>query len=256
MWFQDGYQPSGQVEHVLPDGSSRIIINLDETPFRHFSSDFNTEYTFDDLILTGVHSEPVFLDSSTRISTIVIVLKEGAIPSLFKIPAIEFQNQVVPLEDLPLASLPELKEKLHTSSKPDEKLQVLEAYLYYQLGSFSLSSNPAVCYAVEQICNCKGTVNISEILDKTGYTRRWFIKLFRETVGITPKLFARIIRFQHSLDLLQPEVIPNFADIALQSGYYDQSHFNHDFREFSGISPMEYHSKQGKEKNHLFADLE
>lgn len=251
MWFQSGYQPSGKVEHVLPGGGSQIIINLDAIPFRHFSSDFKTEYTFEDFILTGVHSKPVFLDSSTRISTIGIVLKEGATLSLFNIPASEFHNQIIPLNDLSLSDISKLREMLHNFSKPEIKLQVIAASLNDWLFSGSFVPNPAACYAVEQIRDHKGNISIAEILNQTGYSRRWFIQLFRQTVGMTPKHFSRIIRFQHTLDLLQTRKTPYLADIALQGGYYDQSHLNHDFREFSGISPMEYYNRRGEEKNHL-----
>lgn len=256
MWFQSGYQPSSQVEHILPGGGSQIILNLDTIPFRHLSSDLKTEYTFDDFILTGVHSKPVFLDSSTRISTIGIVLKEGAIPSLLNIPAAEFHNRVIPLDDLPLSNISKLRDMLHNLSKPENKLQVLEAYLHDRFFSGSSAPNPAACYAVEQIRNHNGNISITEILNKTGYSRRWFIDLFRQTVGITPKCFARLIRFQHTLDLIQTSKTPHLTAIALQGGYYDQSHFNHDFREFGGISPMAYYNNRGEEKNHLLINPE
>lgn len=251
MWFQDGYRPSGKAERVLPGGSSQIILNLGGKRFRHFSPDLNTSYEFDDLILTGVHSKPVFLDSTTRISTIGIVLKEGAIPALLKLPATEFQNQVIALENLSLTGLSELKEKLHTtSSKPIAKLQLIENYLY-QLISPSHHPSPAMNFAVDQIRQTNGQINISEILEQTGYSRRWFIKKFRDTVGITPKLFARVYRFQHAVDLIRSEDSPNFPNIALECGYYDQSHFNHDFKDLSGIPPLDYHCTHGEEKNHL-----
>lgn len=251
MWYQSGYRPSGRAEQVLPGGGPQAIINLDGIPFRHFSPDLKTDYTFDDFILTGVHTKPVFLDSSTRISTIGIALKEGAIPTLFNIPATEFHNQVIPLKDLPFSNISKIREMLHKHSKPENKLRLLEAYLKARLFSGSFAQNPVADFAVKQIRDHKGNISISDILNKTGYSHRWFTKLFRENVGISPKLFARLIRFQYAINLLQANKTPHLAGIAFQGGYYDQSHLNHDFKEFSGISPMEYYNRRGREKNHL-----
>jgi len=251
MWYQSGYQPTSQAEQVLPGGGTQIILNLDGIPFQHYSPDFKTNYTFDDFILTGVHTKPVFLDSSTRISTIGIALKEGAVLSLFNIPASEFHNQVIPLNDLPFPNISKLREMLHKHSKPESKFRLLEAYLHDKLFSDSFAQHPVAAFAVKQIRDHKGNISISEILNKTGYSSRWFSKLFRKTVGISPKHFSRLIRFQYAVGLLQESKTPHLPEIALKGGYYDQSHLNHDFKEFSGISPMQYYNHRGEEKNHL-----
>lgn len=250
MWYQEGYNPSSSVERVLPNGSSRIIINLGENRFRHFDSNLDKTFEYDDLILAGVHTRPVFLDSFTRRATINVVLKEGAIPALFRIPAIEFRNRVVSLYDLSTENVSDLKEQLLACSQAKEKILTVESYLCRLLDSCRYPC-PAVDVAVDRIHQTHGRIDISEIVEQTGYTRRWFIKLFRDTVGTTPKQFAKVYRFQHALDLLRKEAAPNFADIALQCGYYDQSHFVHDFKDFGGISPLDYHRNQGKDKNHL-----
>lgn len=91
IWFYDGYKPSSRIERVLPIGSSQIIINLGERSFRHFhNSSINLSKEYDDVILAGVQTRPVFLDSHTRISTMGVVLNPGAVPTLFQIPAEEF----------------------------------------------------------------------------------------------------------------------------------------------------------------------
>ena len=61
---------------------------------------------------------------------------------------------------------------------------------------------------------------------------------FREQVGVTPKLYARILRFRHALDLIR---VPgsSLAEVAVDAGFYDQSHMNREFRELGGLSPGE-----------------
>lgn len=250
MWYQEGYKPTGSVERVLPTGSSQIIINLGDNRFRHFGPDLEKTTEYDKLILAGVHTKPVFLDSTTRTSTIGAVLKEGAIPALFGIPAVKFQNQVINLDDLSVDTVSDLKDELITSSQPQQKMLKVESCLC-RLLDCSRSPDPAIRFAVARIKQMHGKINISELLETTGYTSRWFIELFRDATGTTPKRFAKLCRFQHALDHLRTKKSPNFAAVALQCGYYDQSHFIHDFRDIGGISPLHYHRNQGESKNHL-----
>jgi len=75
--------------------------------------------------------------------------------------------------------------------------------------------------------------------------------MFREEVGLTPKLYCRIRRFQQVLALIRCGKPVEWADIALSCGYFDQAHFVHDFRAFSGITPSAYASHRGPHTNHV-----
>ena len=73
-----------------------------------------------------------------------------------------------------------------------------------------------------------------------GLSQRRFIQVFSAEVGITPKLFSRIQRFQQSRSFIQVNSVPNWAALALDLGYFDQSHLIREFTEFSGLSPTDY----------------
>lgn len=251
IWHSDGYQPSGRAERVLPSGASQIIINLGHDSFRHFHNpDLGQAYEYEDVILTGMRTRPVFLDAHTRTSTIGIVLHEGAVPALFGIPAGEIYDEVVSLSELCRADMNALKQKLIEIPSPAAKTAALESFLERQL-DYSFQLKPAIQFATDQIRNHHGMLSISDILNKTGYSRRWFAQQFREAVGITPKQYARLNRFQHIIGLLRQKESPHWADFALQCGYFDQAHFIHDFKDLSGISPSEYHQNYGEAANHL-----
>src|SRR5215510_6018027 len=74
--------------------------------------------------------------------------------------------------------------------------------------------------------------------------RRRFIQVFKAEVGITPKLFSRIQRFQQTRTFIQHNPSINWADLAVDFGYFDQSHFIREFLEFSGLSPTDYINRQ------------
>lgn len=250
IWCNENYTPESSTERVLPSGSSQLIINLDNKKFRHFSNDKSHEYLYDPLILTGVRANHIFLDSHTRISTIGIVLKPGAITAFFQIPASEFQSQVVSLGDVLNRDVSEIREQLAATSSHQEKFVLIESFLLNLLDP-EHELHPAVQFTIEQINKQNGSISVSQVLSKIGYSRRWFSQLFRETVGIPPKQFSRIQRFQKNLSLIREKNPPDWAQLAVSNGYFDQPHFIHDFKDLAGISPSEYKKHSGPSANHL-----
>lgn len=251
IWIYDGYKPSSRIERVLPNGSSQIIINLAERSFRHFQNPkFTLSETYDDVILAGVQTRPVFLDAYTRISTMGVILNPGAIQALFQVPAEEFRDKIVSLQDLSGRDVSGLRQKLITALTSKERIRILETFLKAHLNP---SSNlmPAIRFAIDRIHCSHGTVPISRILDHTGYSQRWLSQKFRDHTGVTPKQYAKICRFQHVVKTLRKTERLNWTDLALDCGYFDQPHLIHDFQGLAGIAPSEYYHQQGVETNHL-----
>lgn len=251
IWYCDGYKPVSNKERVLPNGASQLIMNLGNRKFRHFEgTDNNKEREYDSAIIAGIHTSNIFLNSYSRLSTMGVVLSPGALSALFDVPAHEFKNQIVSLEAIVGSCISELRHKLIEAAKLNDKFVLLEAFLIGQLDR-SFQPNPAVIYSVEQLKNKSGVLSVAEIRDEVGYSHRHFSELFKTLIGITPKQYARICRFQYTLGSIQEIKVLDWPSIALDSGYYDQSHFIHDFKSLAGISPTEYCHKQGNEINHL-----
>ena len=99
--------------------------------------------------------------------------------------------------------------------------------------------DPAVAYVAAQIRRHSGAVLLAELRGETGLSKTQLATAFREQIGVTPKLYSRIIRFRHVLEMLN-EGAGSLAAIALDAGYYDQPHMNAEFRELSGYSPTEF----------------
>ena len=76
--------------------------------------------------------------------------------------------------------------------------------------------------------------------EQIGLSPKRFIQVFRDETGFTPKVFCRIRRFQQALELMEDARSSNGPSVALDCGYFDQAHFIHDFRAFSGINPSAY----------------
>ena len=96
-----------------------------------------------------------------------------------------------------------------------------------------------------------GSRRIGDVVAETGLSSRRFIRLFSDEVGLTPKSFCRVRRFQRTVARLHGLRAVDWAETALACGYYDQAHMIHDFRDFSGLSPASYLSCRVEHMNHV-----
>ena len=114
-----------------------------------------------------------------------------------------------------------------------------------------LELHPAVVYALKEFQRSAHTGKVAAATDGIGLSSRRFIELFRRQVGLTPKVFCRVRRFQHVLRTIHREKDIEWAQIALECGYYDQPHFIHDFQSFSGLTPSAYLAAATRHLNHV-----
>jgi AraC-like DNA-binding protein len=111
-----------------------------------------------------------------------------------------------------------------------------------------LIANPtghgAVRVALDILMRTHGQAKTRDIASAVGLSQRHFIELFASEVGLTPKLFGRIRRFQRAVDQSQNGTRTDWAQLAIECGYFDQSHLIRDFVAFAGVSPAEYRRRQ------------
>jgi AraC-like DNA-binding protein len=162
----------------------------------------------------------------------------------FHVPAHELHNVDIPLQDLYPEDARRLRDELVSTRGLSGKFRQVERYLLEKL-----SAAPPIPVAVEQAVDAfrshPGGRAVAEVQSETGLSHTRFIQLFREHVGLTPKLFCRLQRFQRVLQRIERGLPVNWADLAAECGYFDQAHLIHDFRAFSGLTPLAY--TQGRE---------
>jgi transcriptional regulator GlxA family with amidase domain len=144
-----------------------------------------------------------------------------------------------------------LRDRLLEAKTPEAKFHVLEQTLLAQAAR-PLDRHPAVSLALKEFQSTPQPCPISAVVEDIGLSQRRFIQLFSEEVGLTPKLFCRIQRFQEVLCLFEKGIPFQWAEIALACGYFDQAHFIHDFQAFSGLNPITYLAQRGQQhRNHV-----
>lgn len=234
MWLYDDYHLPHAKELALPTGTTTLVINL----------------ALREATLCGAHAKPFVLETKRMISHLGVHFHPGGLAPFLDLPANELQNQVLTLDLLWGNSVFGLRDQLLAAGTPMTKFRLVERVLLGKLTQ-APQPHPAVAYALEQF-QCRQTVQtVSTVTDHIGLSDRRFRQLFQERVGLSPKRFLRIQRFQQVLKQVEQETTVDWADIAVTHGYFDQAHLIHDFQTFAGIAPTVYLANSGRHRNHV-----
>jgi AraC-like DNA-binding protein len=251
LWLYQGYSQPHDKERLLPDGSMELVVNLNEDETRVYDRrDPSRFQTTRGALLVGVQSEFFVLDTAEQNSVIGAHFKAGGAFPFFKMPAGEFHNQHLSLDLLWGTSARDMRDRLLEAPTPEGKFQIFEACLLAH-ASKPLLRHPAVNFALNEFGDLQGAPSIAQVTSQIGLSSRRFIDVFNDQVGLTPKLFCRVQRFQKVLRRIGMGREVDWSDIALDCGYFDQAHLIHDFRAFSGLSPTAYAAHRTEHLNHV-----
>ena len=133
-------------------------------------------------------------------------------------------------------SVEALVSRLHDATTWDERFDILDREIQARVAA-ARQPPPAVMWAWQRLVSTAGCARIADIRRATGWSERHFAVQFRQQFGLTPKSFARILRFGRAARALGRGK-GTLANVALACGYYDQAHFTREFRAFAGITPV------------------
>jgi AraC-like DNA-binding protein len=191
----------------------------------------------------GLHDRYALVESSGSSRCIQINLTPLSARRVFGCAMGALENQTVDLHEILGRSFGELMARLHDAPNWSACFALLDAYL-----SERMSNAPEVrreiAWAMGELHRSGGTIGIGELAAEIGWSRKRLIAMFRDQVGQPPKTVARILRFNRVVKLLAADTAMGWAELAYDAGYYDQAHFNRDFRDFAGCTPSEYLSYQ------------
>jgi AraC-like DNA-binding protein len=234
-------------EAILPDGCAHFVINLSENRIGLYECTESNRLTMlNGSIFCGPQSSPyAILPAATAV--IGVLFRPAGVFRLLSAPTEEFRNAHIPLE-FALGGH-NLREQLIAVETPTARFLLLEGFLLRQLQR-PLSLHRAVAYAVKAFEH-DSFLSVSAVLHKIGLSERRFSRIFSEQVGLTPKLFQRVRRFQRTMASLPSHGEVDWAGTATANGYYDQAHFINDFHAFSSVTPAAFFASRVVQRNHL-----
>jgi AraC-like DNA-binding protein len=238
LWYARAPQIAHRRERVLPTGRVQVILNLAHD-YLHDCPEGEHSTRISPALVVGARSIYEIVESSDMADLIGIVFEPGGFGAFAGDAVDLFSNRSISLEELWGAPAALLRDRLRELSTPEERLACLEQFLVRRFAAH-LSRNRIVEFALGRFGSAPAVATVRDVALGTGWSERRFSQIFREEVGFPPKVWCRIQRFQRTVKLLHAGVEVPWSQLALDCGFYDQSHFANEFRAFSGIDATTY----------------
>jgi AraC-like DNA-binding protein len=255
--YFEGISASHHLDRFLPDGNTEIILDLTE----------RSQYIYDNETLqklqtcryawvSGVRTRPITIPSGTGSRMLVIAFKKGKAFPFYPFPMDELTDAVMDAGLVFGRKFHDLREQLLAADSIPRMFALVESFLRRQAGGALEEdlSNRGIAHAVFRIVRQPSLRSLSRLSQEIGYSQKHFINLFKQQVGVSPKQYLRIMRFQKAICAIEENKVIPWNRVALESGYFDQAHFIHDFKWFSGFTPGEYLKRKSSLLNYIPVD--
>lgn len=219
---------------VLPDTCTELFINYIDNAPTVISGKSTGSYQRS--FLVSRMNRFMDVQSPAITGLISVCFYPGATRHFFPLPMNEIANDVTGLRHLWKGMIVELEDRIVSAETNDDRVMILQQSLYKELNKH-YKEDKTIEYCLWQMNCARGQLTIGNLSDTTGISNRQLLRKFNYQVGLSPKEFVRITKFINSLSLLKKYPAMSLTEIAYECGYYDQAHFIHAYKEFSGYSP-------------------
>jgi AraC-like DNA-binding protein len=227
----------GNAELLIPDGHSEIVFVLDSAFERWAVGHPDRRVVMRQSYVIGSRSQSVITRDLGPVAVAGVKLDPRAMRWLLGTSLTDWNDATLGLRELGQARLLELEDAVAGAARgaPGAVAQALDRALLRALRDMPTGKRP-IDELITQIRASRGAMPILEWITRHGLDARQVERQFAATMGMTPKRYARVIRFKHSYHQLIGERTTQAPGVHLD-GFYDQSHFNKEFRAFIGASP-------------------
>lgn len=248
-WPDPASRTVGEREVLLPVPEMHLAFRLGGDAFRFFHSPEDlTGETVGHAVVGGPRTCSYVKSLSSAGRSVGALLKPGAGELLFGVPNGRLAGCHVPLEVLWGQEATEAAiERLHGAGSIEGGLSTLEAILLARLPLRPVL-HPVVAYGLRELPRYD---RVSEVVARTGYSHRRFVELFDRQVGLSPKSYSRMRRFQRAIRIHERDPGAAWTEVALRAGYSDQSHFSHEFRAMTGMTARAYRTSVIRRPGHV-----
>jgi AraC-like DNA-binding protein len=245
FWFHSDLQAAHSMERLLPDGTFELVIDLSDVPRKLFDRKNPRLYReFRGAWISGARADFIVIDVIQKTSMIGAHFKPGGAAAFLGMPADELTGRVENTDLVWGVAMNDLRTAILEEPSVDAKFHLLEKFLRERLTV--PDRRDGIRYALRRLSERPDVGRMADLAEEVGISQKHFIALFRSQVGLTPKKFCRVRRFHKALQEIETSCALDWAGIATNTGYYDQSHFIRDFHSFSGMNPSAYLTARGE----------
>ncbi|WP_316821153.1 helix-turn-helix domain-containing protein [Pedobacter gandavensis] len=232
-WTMQSEETQPSIEKIIPDGFTELIFNYGSVYKSKTKEDWCLQTPN---LLAGQISSYFYLENTGPTASVAIKLKPAALSQLFSLNMHQYLDKIVDLDTFPNPELAHLKEIIFPFKDEAELKQILDNYFISRC--HTASDNP-IKNTLSLIFSSNGMASVAEMIAVSKLGERQLERLFKRYVGLSPKYYSRIIRFNYIFQLLKTKDC-SWSEIVFRSGYYDQSHFIRNFKAFTGEDPSHY----------------
>jgi AraC-like DNA-binding protein len=233
LWASRG-APAHAKERIVPTGTLELCVGLVEGEGRIYDATGRCQELSGGAVVSGAYRRPFTFDTRASASAVGVHFKPGYAGAVLGVPPGELIDRHVDLEALWGWRARELRERLCAATTTHQRFAILEAELLSRLEERRV--HPAITYALDVLT--RPQARVGDIVKSTGLSQRRLIEIFTAAVGLTPKRFGRVLRFQRATALARSAAL-DWARIAHECGYYDQAHLIRDCRELADVTPTD-----------------
>jgi AraC-like DNA-binding protein len=235
-------------EVALPTGTVQLLVNLDRDELGSYPVDGGSPTITGGAAVNGPHDRPVLIDPADQRRIVWIAFRVGGSYPFLPADLADLRSSLVDLDDLwGRRAGARLRERLLSAATPTALFTEVEVALF-ECARRPLEKDAAVATAAADLHR---GVTVAEAADRLGWTPRRLGREFAERIGLAPKRFARVRRFQRVVRAAARAAMPDWARIAAEHGYHDQAHLIHDFRSLAATTPGAYRPRSPAEPNHV-----
>lgn len=227
-----------QKQRIIPDGTIEMAFILGDDIKRYTSeNDFILQPRS---MVLGQIIDPFYIEPTGYVNTFAIRFYPYGFANLVSAPIKTLANKETPIAQLfDEKTAQQLEQDIIQASNTTQRIEIIENFLLKKLNE-PATIDHIVQSTIDSLLSTKGNSSISTILKDDPSKRRQLERKFAKQIGMSPKQFGKVIRLQSALKMLLNDEGESLTNIAYQNEYYDQAHFNKDFKEFTGINPGEF----------------
>ncbi|MEJ2902584.1 helix-turn-helix domain-containing protein [Pedobacter panaciterrae] len=218
---------------VLPDTCVELFVNYTSTPVAIIGDELHKRS-----IVSFRMSRPMDVQMRKGAGCLAVCFHPGMAYKFFQIPIHTLADTTAALSDIWNNLAEEIEDNLACACNNETRVGILQNYLLQQLTT--AKNDLQVAYCLQQAQFSGGLLSVSKLANDAGVSQRHLSRKFLQCIGLSPKEYLRVYRFIQSLHYIKKYPALSLTEIAYKSGYYDQAHFNRDYKTYTGYAPGKF----------------